>query len=189
MRKLSVFNTVTLDGYFTGLNGDLSWAHDAASNDEEWNEFVEKNASGGGTLLFGRVTYDMMVSYWPTPQAMNEAPAVARQMNAMPKVVFSKSLPRVEWENTTLLRKDLAGEVRRLKREQGAGITILGSGTIVAQLASAGLIDEYQIVVKPVVIGKGRTMFDGVMKKLSFRAKESRAFRNGNVLLSYEPAD
>ena len=189
MRKLSVFNTVTLEGYFTGANGDLSWAHNGAGNDEEWTEFVEKNASGGGTLLFGRVTYDMMAGYWPTPQAMKDAPVVARQMNEMPKVVFSKSLDNVEWQNTTLLRKDLAGEVRRLKREPGEGITILGSGTLVSQLASAGLIDEYQLVVKPVVIGQGRTLFDGVRKKLSFRAKEARSFRNGNVLLSYEPAD
>src|SRR5687767_15122597 len=106
MRSLVVFNSVSLDGYFTGENGDLSWAH-AGADDAEWNEFVGKNASGDGVLLFGRVTYEMMASFWPTPAAMEMMPEVAEGMNRMPKVVFSRSLSSVSWSNTTLAKGDL----------------------------------------------------------------------------------
>ena len=81
MRKLIVFNNVTLDGYFADRNGDMSWAH---RQDAEWNAFVGGNASGGGALLFGRVTYELMASFWPTPAAMERAPVVAEGMNNMP---------------------------------------------------------------------------------------------------------
>ena len=87
MRKLIVFNHVTLDGYFSGANGDISWAHQARK-DPEYDAFVKDNAKGGGQLLFGRKTYEMMASHWPTPQAKAEDPIVAEQMNQLPKVVF-----------------------------------------------------------------------------------------------------
>lgn len=186
MRSLISFTQVTLDGYFTGRNGDLSWAHEG-HEDAEWNAFVAENASGGGQLLFGRITYELMVSYWPTPAARENDPIVAERMNNLPKVVFSRTLDKAPWSNTRLVKGDPATEVRRLKREPGEGMAILGSGSIVSQLAQAGLIDQYQIVVKPVALGEGRTMFEGIKQKLSLKLTKTRTFTNGNVLLSYEP--
>jgi dihydrofolate reductase len=186
MRKLIVFNHVSLDGYFVDKNGDMSWAK-ADHQDAEWNAFVAGNASGGGALVFGRITYEMMASFWPTPFAIENMPAVAEGMNNMPKVVFSRTLDHASWNNTTLVKGDLAAEIRKMKQEPGPGMAILGSSNIVSQLAQEGLIDEYQIVVNPVVLGKGRTMFDGVKEQLSLKLTKSRAFGNGNVLLCYEP--
>lgn len=188
MRKLQVFENVTLDGYFTGENGDLSWAHTGRNEDDaEWNDFVAGNASGGGTLLLGRKTYEMMKAYWPTPQAKEQMPDVAAGMNRNEKIVFSRTLEGSDWSHTKIVHGDLVEEVRKLKGAAGKGITILGSGSLVAQLAPSGLIDEYQLVINPVVIGKGRTMFEGVENPLALDPVETRAFRNGNVLLTYEP--
>jgi dihydrofolate reductase len=187
MRKLVVFNHVSLDGYFVDANGDMSWAN-AHHQDAEWNAFVSENAQGGGVLVFGRVTYEMMAGFWPTPFAAETMPAVAEGMNRLPKVVFSRTLDRASWHNTRLVKGDPAAEVRRLKDEPGADLVILGSGTIVAQLAQAGLIDEYQIVVNPVVLGRGRTLFDGVEGKLALKLTGVRSFGNGNVFLRYTPA-
>jgi dihydrofolate reductase len=105
----------------------------------------------------------------------------------LPKVVFSKTLNQASWNNTTLLKGDLAAEMRKMKQAPGEDMVILGSGSIVSQLAQEGLIDEYQIVVNPVILGKGRTMFDGVKEKLRLKLTKTRAFGNGNVLLCYEP--
>jgi dihydrofolate reductase len=186
MRKLSVFNQVSLDGYICDARGDMSWAHPARP-DPEWNAFVAGNARGGATLLFGRVTYDLMAGYWPTPQAARNDPVVASRMNAAPKVVFSRTLKNAAWANTMLVTGDIAGVVRGMKRESGPGMVILGSGTIVAQLAPEGVIDSYQIVVIPIALGAGRTMFEGLEKRLSLKLTQSRAFANGNVVLTYEP--
>jgi dihydrofolate reductase len=164
----------------------MSWAH---KSDPEWNEFVADNSKSGGELLFGRVTYQMMESFWPTPAAAGQFPEVAEQMNKMPKVVFSKTLESVSWQNTRLRKNNLAEEVRKLKQEPGEDIVILGSGSIVAQLAAEALIDGYQLVVNPIVLGAGRTMFDGLKENLSLTLTNSRTFRNGNVLLSYESKD
>jgi dihydrofolate reductase len=183
MRKLIVFNQVTLDGYFAGVNGDISWAH---KNDAEWNAFVAENAKGGGVLLFGRITYELMASYWPTATAIKNDPVVAEGMNNLPKVVFSKTLDKVSWNNTKLVKGDMPAEIREMKKEAGKDMVVLGSGSIVSQLAQEGLIDEYQIVMNPIVLGQGRTMFDGLKKKLTLKRTKTRTFGNGNVLLCYE---
>ena len=185
MRSLIVFNHVSLDGYFVDKKGDMRWAH---KQDPEWNEFVAGNARGGGVLLFGRVTYEMMASYWPTPMAAQNSPAVAEHMNNLQKVVFSRTLDKASWNNTKLVKGDLAMEVRKMKRESGQGLVIMGSGTIVSQLAQEGLIDEFQIVVCPIVIGSGKTLFEGVTEKLNLKLTKSRTFGNGNVYTCYEPA-
>ena len=184
MRKLVVFNSVTLDGYFAGINGDMSWAH---KQDAEWNAFVADNAKGESQLLFGRITYQMMASFWPTPAAIENFPIVAQGMNSGPKVVFSRTLDKASWNNTKLVKRDLAAEVRKMKNEPGDNMVILGSGTIVSQLAQEGLIDEFQIVVNPVVLGQGKSMFDGIKEKLTLKQTRTRTFGNGNVLLCYEP--
>ena len=187
MRKLVVFNHVTLDGYFVDANGGMSWAK-TDNTDAEWNAFVAENASGGGVLVFGRITYELMASFWPTPFAIKTMPDVAEGMNRAQKVVFSRTLDKASWSNTKLVKGDAAAEMRKMKQEPGEGMAILGSGSIVSQLAQERLIDEYQIVVNPLVLGKGRTMFEGIKDKLPLKLTQSRTFGNGNVLLCYNPA-
>ena len=184
MRRLIVFNNVTLDGYFVDMKGDMSWAH---KDDEEWNKFTEDNASGGGVLLFGRITYELMASWWPTPIAIKNYPVVAGQMNSLPKIVFSRTMDKATWNNTKLVKGDIAAEIRKMKKEPGQDMAIFGSGTIVSQLAQEGLIDEYQVVVHPIVLGKGRTMFENIKEKLTLKLTKTRTFDNGNVLLCYQP--
>jgi len=186
MRRLVVFNSTSLDGYFTDANGDMSFAH-RKEGDAEWDAFVAGNASGGGVLLFGRKTYELMASFWPTPAAAQMMPVVAERMNNLPKVVFSRTLDKAAWANTKLVKEDPVGAVRKMKTEPGEDIAILGSGSIVSQLAPYGLIDEYQIVVIPVILGRGRTMFDGVEKQTRLKLIDTRRFGNGNVLLRYQP--
>lgn len=184
MRRLIVFNSVTLDGYFTGVDGDMSWAH---KSDPEWNEFVAGNASGESVMLFGRVTYEMMAGWWPTPNAIKAFPIVAAKMNDGEKVVFSRTLGKAAWNNTRLVKGDLVAEVKKMKQAPGPGMVILGSGTIVSQLSDARLIDEYQVVINTVALGKGRTMFEGMKNKLNLKRTNTRAFGNGNILVCAEP--
>lgn len=186
MRRLIMFNSITTDGYFTDSQGDMRWAYDVAP-DAEFDAFVAGNASGGGQLLFGRVTYQMMAGYWPTAAAQKAMPAVAEGMNKASKVVFSRTLDKASWDNTQLLKGDLATEVRKLKQQPGKGMAILGSGSIVAQLAPLGLIDEFQFVVTPVALGTGRTLFEGMKDRLKLKQTQSRSFGNGKVFLCYAP--
>jgi len=185
MQPLIAFVTTSLDGYFADSAGDMSWAH---KSDPEWLEFVSSNASQGGTLLFGRVTYDLMIRYWPTPMAKQQNPAVADGMNSAPKIVVSRTLKEATWQNTRLLNGDLAGEIHKLKQQPGKGMCILGSGTIVTQLAEARLIDELQIVVSPIALGKGKTPFETLKQRLPLKLMKTRAFTNGNVIHYYGPA-
>ena len=105
----------------------------------------------------------------------------------MPKVVFSRTLERASWSNTRLVKRDLPGEIRRMKQEPGPDMVILGSGSIVSQLAQESLIDDYQVIVNPIVLGAGKTMFDGIKQRLTFKLTQTRTFANGNVLLCYQP--
>lgn len=186
MRRLTVFNHVSMEGYFTDASGDMSWAH-AGSDDAEFAAFTAENAKGGGVLVFGRRTYDMMAGFWPTPAAAQSLPTVAAQMNALEKIVFSRSLDKATWNNTRLIKSDLLTEMREIKDESGPELVIMGSGTIVAQLAQAGLIDTFQVVINPIVLGKGRTMFEGLDRPLNLTLVDSRTFRNGKIFATYVP--
>ena len=185
-RKLEAFMQISLDGYYCDSRGDMSFAH-KPPRDAEWHEFVTDNASHGGMLLFGRTTYDMMAAWWPSPMAAQAMPEVAAGMNAMPKVVFSRTLRSAAWSNTTLVRDDLVGTVRRMKDEAGPDMAILGSGSIVRQLAGAGLIDTFQVVVNPVALGAGKSLFSGLTKPLELVLANTRVFKNGSVVLWYVP--
>src|SRR5262244_3253602 len=129
MQELIVFNHVSLDGYFVDSNGDMSWAK-ADHQDAEWDAFVAGNASGGGVLVFGRITYELMASFWPTPLASEMMPVVAESMNRSSKVVFSRTLDKASWNNTKLVNGDPGLEMRKMKQEPGEGMVILGSGSI-----------------------------------------------------------
>lgn len=184
-RRLEMFMQISLDGYYCDAQGDMSFAH-KPPDDAEWQEFVNENASGGGMLLFGRTTYDMMAAWWPTPMAAKVMPEVAARMNAMPKLVFSRTMRSAEWGNTTVAR-DLVATVSRMKGERGPDMTILGSGSLVTQLASAALIDTFQIVVNPVALGAGKPLFCGLAQPLDLALTNRRVFSNGSVVLWYAP--
>lgn len=187
MRRLTSFMNISLDGYYADKNSDMTWAH-KSRDDQEWNEFTMKNASGGGSLLFGRVTYDLMIKFWPTATARQQMPVVADGMNRAPKFVASRTLENPTWENTTVISGDLVSEIATLKKSDGPGIAILGSGAIVTQLADAGLIDEFQVAIAPTALGAGKPLFGGVQKALGLKLIDSRVFKNGNVFSRYSPA-
>ena len=184
MRKISSYTFTTLNGFYKGPGNDVSWNK---HGDPEEAEFAAENAQGGNTLLFGRVTYEMMAGFWPTDQAMQMMPGVAKGMNSAEKIVVSRTLKSVDWQPTTILSGDLIEEVRKLKQSSGNNITILGSGSIVAQLADAGLIDEFQVMVNPVAIGAGTPLFEGMSRQLDLQLVSSRVFKKGSVLLNYKP--
>jgi len=181
-RKLMVFNSVSLDGYFTDGTPDVNWAH---ARDDEWQKFTRENAGGDAELIFGRKTYEMMAGFWPTPEARQRLPDVAASMNRMRKNVFSRSLSGVQWENSRLVKGDLVEEVRRLKAQPGPALLTMGSGEIVSQLTQAGLIDEYQLIFVPLVLGRGRSLFEGVSTRPRLKLTKTRSFQNGNVVAWY----
>jgi len=183
MALLSSFTMVSIDGCYADASGDMSWAH---AHDAESQAFTAENARGGGMLVFGRVTYEMMASYWPTPLAARNDPSVAGGMNRMPKVVFSKTLREADWSGTTLVRGNLVSEMKKLK--QGAlNLAIMGSGTLVAALAAANLIDEYGLMVRPVILGDGKRLFAGLARPPRLALDSTRRFENGSVFLRYRP--
>ena len=185
MARLTAFAFVSIDGYFTDRHGDMSFAK--GRPDPEFEAYTAQNAKGGGRLVFGRVTYEMMAAWWQTPAAAAAQPAVAERMNALPKIVFSRSLRSVDWRNATLAGGDLALTVARLKADGGDDLVILGSGSLVAQLAAAGLVDALELVTIPVALGGGRTLFDGIARPLDFEPAATRRFGNGNVLVTWVP--
>ena len=183
MRKVIFFNLISLDGYFEGPNRDIDWHH----VDEEFNEFAIQQTGEFGALLFGRVTYELMVSYWPTEAAKRDNPEIAGLMNSLPKIVFSNTLEKVEWENTTLVKDNFVEEVSKIKEQPGKDIAIFGSSDLAVTFIDLGLIDEFRIMVNPVVLGGGKPILQGMKSKLELKLIKVKEFKSGNVLLYYEP--
>ena len=185
MRKLQAFLHLSADGYFTGPGGDLSWTrHD---QDPEYKQWADENARRDSVLVFGRATYQMMASFWPSSMALEREPVMAEKMNAATKVVFSRSLTEATWNNTVLVTGDAIEQMQKLKQQPGATLTILGSGSLVRHFAETGLLDEVQLLITPVALGGGRTLFEGIQKRLDLDLVSSRTFQNGKVLLIYKP--
>ena len=183
MRKINAFLFISLDGYYKDNHNDISWHRHGGDE----SEFSADSLKADNILLFGRVTYEMMVGFWTTPMAMETLPEVAEGMNKSDKIVFSNTLKKAEWKNTTLLSGDIISKIRKMKSEPGKDMTILGSGTIVSQFVDAGLIDSFQIMIDPVVLGNGKALFNGVQTKMVLKLVSSKTFKSGVVLLNYEP--
>jgi dihydrofolate reductase len=183
MRKVIFFMLTSLDGYFEGPDRDINW-HNV---DDEFNEFAVQQTGEFGALLFGRVTYELMASYWPTEAAKRDDPIVAGLMNSLPKVVFSKTLQKVDWENTRLVKDNFVESVSKLKQEAGKDIAIFGSSDLTVILMEQGLVDEYRIMVNPIVLGNGKPLFKGVKNKINLKLIKTKTFKSGNVLLHYKP--
>jgi dihydrofolate reductase len=182
MSLLRVFESISVDGYFADTAGRMDWAH-AVPQSPAFSVWVNGNASSGGALLFGRVTYEMMASFWPTPMAAQQMPTVAQGMNAATKYVATRTIAPT-WANTTRLSDDAVTAVAALKAAAGPDITILGSGSLVAQLGAAGLVDQYQFVVIPTALGAGRTLFAAPQP---LRLEQQQAFPCGRVVVTYSP--
>jgi dihydrofolate reductase len=187
-RKIIVSEMVTLDGFFAGPNGEIDW-HIV---DEEFNQYAIDLLNTIDTILFGRVTYQLFESYWPAaatnPSTSKSDLEIAHQINNMTKVVFSRTLDRVEWKNARLLKEIIPEEIVEMKHQPGKDMVIYGSGSIVSTLMNLGLIDEYRIMVNPVILGNGKPLFKGLKDELNLRLLETKTFGSGNVLLCYRPA-
>ena len=181
MRKLFSFNMVTLDGFFEGPNRDISWHH----VDGEFNDFAVAQLNEIDTLVFGRVTYQMMAAYWPTPAARADDPMVAGLMNRTPKIVASKTLDKPEWENSRLIKDNVAEEIKHLKQQPGKDIAVFGSANLLATLVCEDLVDEHRIMVNPFILGGGTPLFKSGEHKHNLHLLGARPFGNGNVLLRY----
>ncbi len=184
MSKLIVYNFVSLNGYFKGENEDISWAKSDSKGEKD---FAAEKLKAGNILLFGRKTYELMASYWPTAEAAKNNPHVADGMNNAEKIVFSRSIKTADWNNTQIMRGELEDQIKKLK-SGNKDITILGSGTLVDQLTDKKLIDEYQIMEHPVIISGGTPIFSGVKNKLDLKLTGTKKFKSGVVLMTYEPA-
>lgn len=185
MRKISAFTFLTLNGCYKGPNGDISWHRHGG----EENEYASDGLQSDSILLFGRVTYEMMAGYWPSPMALQQNPVMAAGMNNAEKIVFSRTLQKAEWNNTRLIKENMVDALRNMKQTPGKDMTLLGSGNILTQLAEHGLIDTYQFMIDPVVIGQGAHIFAGMEKKMDLELIESRTFKSGVVLLNYRPVE
>ncbi len=172
---------VTLDGFFEGVNHNVSW-HNI---DTEFNEFAIAQRNEIGTLLFGRVAYQMMASYWPTAEAIKNDPVVPDLMNRMPKIVVSKTMTAAEWNNTKLIKDRMADEISKLKKQSGQNLAICASANLMSTLMRLDLIDEHRVMVNPVILGTGTPLFQ-TRDKLNLRLIGTRAFGNGKVWLRYE---
>ena len=180
MATLSIFNFLSANGFFTGPNDDISWH----IHGEEEGNFSDENSQGGNILLFGRKTFQMMESFWPTEDAKKMYPVTARAMNSAEKIVFSKTLKEAKWNNSRIIKDDLLEEVKKLKMAS-TNITILGSGSIITQLADHNLIDEYSLMIDPIFIGNGTSFVQNLQHHLKLKFKDSRVFKSGTVVLNY----
>jgi len=181
MRQLIMWNLVTLDGYFEGPKPwDIEW------HNYVWGEELEKlsmeQAGSIGMLLFGRRTYEGMAAYWPSAEG-----DIAAFMNAVPKVVFSRTLETAGWKNTRLVTTDAAEEVARLKQGGGKDLFIFGSADLSATLTRHALIDEYRLALSPLILGEGNPLFKPSPQRLPLRLVEARPLKSGAVILRYQP--
>jgi dihydrofolate reductase len=182
--------TLSLGGYFEGLNHDLSW-HNV---DHEFNRFAIEQLRETGLILFGRRTYQLMEGFWPKaavdPGTSPDNREIARLINNAEKIVFSRTLDRVRetenWKNVKLRRKVDPVEIRRLKETPGKDIWV-GTSDLAVSFIKEDLIDEFRFMINPVVVGRGRRIFEGLNRKLDLELTESRKFDSGNVLLYYRP--
>ena len=179
MRKLFFQMMVTLDGYIEGPN---PWEIDWHVVGEDFNRYVEDTLGSIDGILLGRKTYEGFAQYWPTSTDVE-----ARAMNELPKIVFSRTLDRVEWNNSRLVKGDAAVEVARLKQEPGKDLALF-SNSLAASLASHGLIDEYRFFVNPVVLGGGTPLLHGIKDKTNLKLLKTETQSSGVVVLYYEPA-
>ncbi len=180
MRKITFSINITIDGFAD---------HTAGIADDELHDFFSDQLDETGIILFGRKTYDLMASFWPNaandPRSTKSITKFAEKFNMIEKIVFSKTLKEVTWNNTTLAKNNLADEVLKLKEKRGKNISA-GSLSIGSQLLELGLIDEFWFLVHPIILGKGKPLFEDFKGKADLKLIETRNFKSGVVVLHYK---
>jgi dihydrofolate reductase len=195
MRRIVTFNRVTADGFFSGPHGNLDWAVPEPALDRS----AAESLSGADAMLFGRRTYELFEGFWPQaiddlettpdPHAPGRRSAEIHQIgvwiNQAAKLVVSSTLKNVTWKNSRILPALDPEEIENLKRQPGKDIMVFGSGSIVAQLTEHGLVDEYQFIVNPILLGSGRPLLSGVPESTALDLLEAASYPSGNVKLRY----
>ncbi len=188
MRKLIVTVWVTLDGFIAGPKGEMNFVTDIFG--EEMGKYEDALVNSADTLILGRVTYESFAGAWPkvpdNPNVSEGEKAYARKLNSMHKIVFSKSLKKVEWNNSTLMREIFPKEIEKMKKQPGKNMVIYGSASIVQQFTNLGLIDEYQILIHPVILGHGKPLFKNIKDGTKLKLIDTKTFKSGVVLLQYK---
>lgn len=199
-RRIVMFNWVSADGYFAAPDGNLDWV----VPDEEQAKAAARDIQNFDTVLFGRRTYEIFAAFWPHAvvdasgtvpdphhpgRRSREHGTIAKALNSMTKLVFSRTLKEVTWKNSRLLREFDAREIETMKGQPGKGMIIFGSGSIVSQFTQRGLIDEYQFVVCPILLGSGQLLLRGVSNCLRLALLEAKPLPSGDVILRYARRD
>ena len=179
MRKLIVSNIASLDGFFAGPQGEIDWFH----VDAEFLEYSRQMLDNTGALLFGAVTYQLMANFWPSSKDVN-----ARRMNSLEKFVISSTLRDVSWNNSRILQGDIQEEVAKLKSLPGKDLVVLGSARLASFLLQKNLVDEYRVILQPILLGPGSPLFPNITHRLPMKLLTTRIFHSGGVLLSYQLA-
>jgi dihydrofolate reductase len=168
----------TVDGYFEGPNCELDW-HNVGG---DWNPYVFELFEEVDIFLFGRRTYEMMAAYWP---AATHDP-IAEKMNSLPKIVFSKTLKSPDWTNSRVATNAVS-EIQKLKQEPGKSMVIFGSSDLAVSLMRENLIDDFRIVVSPIVLGNGKPLFHGLNDRYKLKLLKTKTFQSGHVMLYFRP--
>jgi dihydrofolate reductase len=184
VRTLASFIFTSLDGFYEGPNGELDWSN----ADAEFNEFAVRQLDAADTLGFGRATYEHMAGHWPTEQAKANDPAITSRMNDKEKLVFSTTLTHAAWSHTTVVRGEATEHLPTIKAGAGKELLVIGSAHLTANLAQAGLLDELRIMVCPIVLGQGRSLFEDLKDRISLTLLHVRQFASGNVVLTHRPS-
>ena len=184
MTRLIMWNLITLEGFFEGAK---KWDHDWHEYvwGDELEHFSLEQGKTADALLFGRVTYEGMAAYWGT--AKGEVGEVAEFMNRVPKVVFSRTLAKADWNNTRVVGKDAPGEVAKMKKSSGRNLFVFGSADLSKTLMEHNLFDEYRLCIVPVVLGEGTPLFKNIADRKRMKLRESRTLKSGGVILFCEP--
>lgn len=180
MRKVIVSNVASLDGFFESRSKELDWV----VTDAEFFDYAKGLLRTVDTLLFGRATYLHMASYWPTAPVDE----IAEKMNNLPKIVFSRTLQKAEWNNSRLVASNIEEEVSRLKGRPGKDMVVFGSAMLASSLLQWGLVDEYRVILQPVLLGSGSPLFRDVTERIRMKLMSTKSFGSGVVLLNYQRA-
>jgi dihydrofolate reductase len=185
MRKVKLQMQMTINGYVAGLNGKSDWM--TWNPDAEFTAFLNSLLDTSDTLLLGRKTAEGIIKYWENEASQNPAHPFAKKIAALPKVVFTKTLDKSAWNNTTLAKGNLAEEISDLKKQNGKDILVFGGAGFVSSLVKNGLIDEYHLIVNPTAMGDGMTIFNSLDGIHKFTPIQSKLFPGGKTVLSYKP--